>query len=261
MNTEHAEVVERVIEYMKKHLGENLSAQELAKMAGYSPFYFSRIFKKCTGISVRQYLSALRIESGKFELLKEPSLLVRIGMRVGISSPGTFNTRFKQFVGLSPKKFRSSSEKLHYYVNQYEHNPLRFSDEECISLPRVHCQIEAPSNFKGIIFVGFFPRPVPDQKPVAGTAMNLGRRTCVINDIPLGTYYLLAVGIEWSLNPKDYYLLSNSLRGKLDIPVVIGENTDLSTTLTLREPLPSDPPIVVNLPQLLLEKIRNNKAK
>jgi len=62
------------------------------------PFHFSRIFKRVTGISVRQYLSALRIESGKTELLHSPSLLVKIEMSVGLSSQGTFNTRFKQLV-------------------------------------------------------------------------------------------------------------------------------------------------------------------
>ncbi|GAB6926852.1 AraC family transcriptional regulator [Paenibacillus sp. JCM 10914] len=261
MNDEHRGTVQQTIEYMKGHLDEPMTTQQLADLAGYSPFHFSRVFKRVTGISVRQYLSALRVESGKSELLKRPSLLVKIGMNIGLSSPGTFNTRFKQFVGLSPKRFRSTSESLHQYVNQYENKPLHWTEEEQNVLPRIHCQIEAPETFRGMIYVGLFPRPVPDQKPITGTAVNLRNRSCILTRIPAGTYYVLAAGIPWSLNPRDYFLLNKSLRGKLDTPVHIEETTELSVKITLREPLPFDPPIVVNLPLLLFEKDRNDSAK
>lgn len=258
---EHTETIIRTIQYMKEHLDEPMTTRQLADLAGYSPFHFSRLFKRVTGISVRQYLSALRIESGKTELLHSPSLLVKIGMRVGLSSQGTFNTRFKQLVGLSPLKFRSTADSLHRYVNQYEHKPLAWTVEDAPALPRIHCRIEAPDPFRGIIYVGLFPRPVPDQKPIVGTAVNLKKRTCILTDIPTGTYYVLAAGIPWSLNPRDYLLLNTSLRGKLDYPVHIEQGTDLSVSITLREPLPYDPPIVVNLPLLLFEKDRNERAR
>ena len=61
-----------------------------------------------------------------------------------------------------------------------------------------------------MIYVGLFPRPVPDQKPVTGTAVNLKNRTCTLTGMPAGTYYVLAAGIPWSLNPKDYFLLGKS---------------------------------------------------
>ena len=66
----------------------------------------------------------------------------------------------------------------------------------------------------------------------------------------------MLAGIPWSLNPRDYFLLSKSLRGKREEPVHIDEETDLAVNITLREPLPYDPPIVVNLPLLLFEKDR-----
>lgn len=261
MNDEHAEAVRQTIQYMKEHLDEPMTTELLADLAGYSPYHFSRIFKRVTGISVRQYLSALRVESGKTELLQSPSLLVKIGMNIGLVSPGTFNTRFKQLVGLSPKRFRSTTESLHRYVNQYEHKPLAWAGEQSQALPRIRCRIEAPEAFRGMIYVGLFPRPVPDQKPVTGTAVNLKNRTCTLTGMPAGTYYVLAAGIPWSLNPKDYFLLDKSLRGKLEEPVHIDRGTDLDVKIALREPLPHDPPIVVNLPLLLFEKDRNNSAR
>lgn len=254
MNEYHSEAVEKAILYMKDRLNEDLTSQQLADLVGYSPYHFSRVFKSVTGITIRQYLSALRIESGKSHLLKEPSMLVKILYSIGFSSMGSFHTRFKQFVGLSPKRFRSSSESLHNYVNQYEFTPLTLTQEQEILLPRIKCHIETPESFRGLIFVGLFPRPIPDQKPVAGTALNLRDRTCQFSGIPHGTYYVLAAGIPWSLNPRDYFLLDRSLRGKYETSIVVDETTDMNLQLTLREPLPFDPPIVVNLPLLLFEK-------
>ncbi|WP_082112326.1 helix-turn-helix domain-containing protein [Paenibacillus sp. DMB20] len=259
LNEDHRVAVERVIEYMKKHMEEPVTTAQLAAHAGYSPYHFTRVFKAVTGISVRQYLSALRIEAGKIRILQEQSLMVKVLRRIGFSSIGSFQTRFKDYVGLPPKKFRSLSRTLHGYVNQYEDIPLSFPEQgDAEALPRIRCRIEAPPSFRGIIFVGLFPRPIPDRRPAAGSALNMQNRTCTFSDVPHGTYYLLAAGIPWSLNPKDYYLLDKTLRAKHDKPIQVDSGTDLQFSLTLREPLPFDPPIVINLPLLLFEK-KNRK--
>ncbi|WP_422658026.1 helix-turn-helix transcriptional regulator [Paenibacillus sp. EC2-1] len=246
---------------MREHLNEDITTRQLANYAGYSPYHFSRVFKSITGISVRQYLSALRIESGKAYLLKEPSMLVKVLYSIGFTSMGSFLTRFKQFVGQSPKRFRASSESLHSYINQYASTPLALPQEQERLLPRIRCQITTPDSFQGLIFVGLFPRPVPDQRPVTGTALNFQKRTCQFSGIPHGTYYLLAAGIPWSMNPKDYFLLDRSLRGKYETSILVDETTDMDLQLTLREPHPIDPPIVVNLPLLLFEQDKRKSAK
>ncbi|WP_054955855.1 AraC family transcriptional regulator [Paenibacillus dakarensis] len=261
MNDYREEAVEKAIQYMKEHLNEDIKAEQLANIVGYSPYHFARVFKSITGITIRQYLSALRIESGKSYLLKEPSLLVKILHSIGFSSSGSFHTRFKQFVGLSPKQFRSSSELLHNYVKQYESAPLSLPQGQESVLPRIQCHVTTPETFRGLIFVGLFPRPVPDQRPVAGTALNLRNRTCQFTGVPHGTYYVLAAGIPWSLNPRDYFLLEHAPRGIYDHSILVDETTDLNLKITLREPSPFDPPIVINLPLLLFEQDQKKNAK
>lgn len=49
-------------------------------------------------------------------------------------------------------------------------------------------------------------------------------------------------------------MLDKSLRGMHESAIVIDETTNLDVAITLREPLPQDPPIVVNLPLLLFEQ-------
>ncbi len=246
--------VEKAIDYMNKHLDRNITSEELARQVGYSPYHFSRIFKEITGIPPRHYLSALRIEKGKKVLLSSSESILKTLLSTGFQSFGTFSSKFKQFVGMTPSSFQRTTKDLHQFVALYQRQNSIVKDNKPSSLV---CNLIVPENFKGIMFIGLFPRPIPDQKPVVGTANLHTQVECTFTDIPPGTYYLLAAAIPFSLNPADYFLLDKALRGKFDEPLVVTETTNINLQLTLREPLPTDPPILVNLPQLLFEKEKN----
>ncbi|MED3573632.1 AraC family transcriptional regulator [Cytobacillus praedii] len=244
------------IEYMKKHLEEEITSEELASFVGYSPYHFSRVFKGITGVSPRHYLSALRIEAGKKILVDaSSSSILKTLLLIGFRSIGTFSTKFKQFVGLSPKKFQLRTEDLNQFINQFEHQEKL--EPITLTPPVVSCQLEFPKGFKGLIFIGLFPRPIPDQRPVAGTTITHNQTNCIFSSVPLGTYYVLAAALPLSFHPKDYFLLDAALRGKSDLAIEVTERTETEVKMKLRDPLPYDPPILINLPQLLFEKEKN----
>jgi AraC-like DNA-binding protein len=84
-----------------------LDLDAVAARAGYSRFHFVRRFREVYGESPGQYLSRRRIERAQ-ELLRTANLTVtEICMLVGFSSLGTFCTRFKQQVGMTPTEFRA----------------------------------------------------------------------------------------------------------------------------------------------------------
>lgn len=252
-SAEHIEAVIKAIEYMKKNIDEELTTEKLAEVAGYSPYHFSRVFKEVTGVSPRHYLSALRIEAGKELLIGSSSYsILKTLLKIGFKSMGTFSMKFKQFVGLSPKQFQSKAGKLHRFMNDFDEAVDGLPGS--VILPAVRCEIEVQASFKGLIFVGLFPRPIPDQKPIMGTAIRDAQQGCFFSGVPAGIYYVLAAAIPWSLNPRDYFLLSKNLRGKAEGPVEISENTICKVHIKLREPLSYDPPILINLPSLLFEK-------
>ncbi|MBT2663426.1 helix-turn-helix domain-containing protein [Bacillus sp. ISL-45] len=251
--TEHIRAVTKTIEYMKENINEELTSDKLAAVAGYSPYHFSRVFKEVTGVSPRHYLSALRIEAGK-EMLMESSShsILKTLLDIGFHSLGTFSSKFKQFVGQSPKQFQKDALKLHRFINEMDERENAVPND--VRLPAVQCRIEAPENFRGLIFVGLFPRPIPDQTPIAGTALRHTQRNYTFTRVPNGTYYVLATAIPRSLNPRDYFLLSKSLRGKAEGSIEISTGSWIEVHIKLREPMPYDPPILVNLPSLLFEK-------
>ncbi|WP_102262700.1 helix-turn-helix domain-containing protein [Mesobacillus jeotgali] len=250
---EQIELVSKTIEYMKKNIEEEITSEKLAELAGYSLYHFTRVFKDVTGISPRHFLSALRIEAGKEKLIGPSSgSILRTLLEIGFQSFGTFSSKFKQFVGQSPKQFQNSAVKLHRFMNDYDE--VNLGEPVSVKSPAVRCTLEVPVFFKGIIFVGLFPRPIPDQRPVVGIALRGTKKEYVFSKVPPGTYFALATAIPWSLNPRDYFLLSKNLRGKADCPVEISENNICIVNIKLREPLPYDPPILINLPSLLFEK-------
>ncbi|MBT2679380.1 helix-turn-helix transcriptional regulator [Bacillus sp. ISL-35] len=238
---------------MKENINEELTSEKLAEVAGYSSYHFSRIFKDVTGVSPRHYLSALRIEAGKEQLIDSASdSILKTLLNIGFQSLGTFSSKFKQFVGQSPKQFQKNAEELHRYMNSLDEFPNDLVVD--VKLPAVRCKVEAPEDFKGLIFVGLFPRPIPDQAPLAGAAIRNTQREVTFYGLPPGTYYALAAAIPWSLNPRDYFLLRKNLRGKAEESIKISSETVADVFIKLRDPLPYDPPILINLPSLLFEK-------
>lgn len=87
-------------QYMK-----NITLESVAKEINYTPYYLSRIFKKCTGKTFTEYLSSYRIERSK-QLIRDGKLSIKeIAASVGFNSQGYFAKVFKKYTGVSPGEF------------------------------------------------------------------------------------------------------------------------------------------------------------
>lgn len=254
-SNEQTKVIEDAIIFMRDHVDEEITTEDLASHVGYSTYHFIRLFKEVTGVTPRHYLSALRIEYSKQILLQSSSSHLKTLLSIGFRSMGSFSSRFKQFVGLSPKSFRQKNDLFISHFEKYRTKEGKSSFHSANKPPYVTCYIESPDTFKGMVFIGLFPRPIPDQRPVVGTAFKETNKWCVFSNVPIGEFYVLAAGIPWGINRKHYFLSKQSLRGKSD-RIIVGSDSTIEVKLTLRDPLPTDPPILLNLPHLLFERDR-----
>ncbi|MGI6007209.1 MAG: helix-turn-helix domain-containing protein [Ruminococcus sp.] len=94
------------LDYMKRHLFEDLSVRKVASVAGLSPSHFSRQFRSRTGFSPHEFIVLHRIDEAK-ALLHTTDLSVKeIAYRTGYHSEVNFITSFTGKVGLSPSAFR-----------------------------------------------------------------------------------------------------------------------------------------------------------
>ncbi len=92
--------------YIQNHFSEQISLEDVSEELGFTPTYFSTMFKKKTGTGFSKYLMSLRIEKAK-ELLKDTNDPVsEICRRVGYSDIKHFNRIFEQVSGVKPTVYR-----------------------------------------------------------------------------------------------------------------------------------------------------------
>ncbi len=106
-NKAHLRIVQQAIKYMEKNHAQELTLDEVATSVHLSSYYFSRIFKRETGMNFVEYLSKIRIERAR-ELLVDGDLNIgEIAARVGYQNPNYFSRVFKRGVGLTPSEYRN----------------------------------------------------------------------------------------------------------------------------------------------------------
>ena len=104
-------LIRRASSYIGEHFNDDISLEFLSDMVGLSPYYFSRAFKKETGVSPHQYLIETRISSAKFYLSGSDRSVSDIALSVGFKDESSFCLTFRRRVGLTPKAFRERSRK------------------------------------------------------------------------------------------------------------------------------------------------------
>ena len=99
----------RLAEYIKAHLGQELTLNELAAVAGLSPYHLARAYKASTGRSLWQTVLQSRVNEARRIILARADLpLAVIARDCGFDSYGQFIAAFRKFFGLLPSEYRDS---------------------------------------------------------------------------------------------------------------------------------------------------------
>lgn len=99
--------IEIAKEYIKNNYSKKICLEDVAKKSGYSYFYFSKLFKKYTGLSFNYYLNKIRVEQAK-KLISNYDLSLReISEKVGYEDCSYFSGVFKKYEGILPSEYRN----------------------------------------------------------------------------------------------------------------------------------------------------------
>lgn len=96
--------VQKVIQYLQTHYMEEITLSDIAQASGLSPYYFSRLFSKFTGISFKEYLTRTRVEKAEQLIRTSRSSMIDTAMECGFGSVRTFNRAFKAVKGYPPSR-------------------------------------------------------------------------------------------------------------------------------------------------------------
>lgn len=252
----HLRAVEQVIREMRARLHDPLTLHDLAEIARLSPFHFSRVFRQITGIPPGEFLAALRLDAAKRLLLTTDLDVTDICFEIGYSSLGSFTTRFTHLVGLSPRSLRRLAEDFVPPALALERNSAVQSPSVVQHATGLGGTICAPDAAARLVFVGLFPKPIPQVAPVACTLL-LEPGPFQLVPVPDGRYYLLTAALPWSADPLNYMLPGGDLLvGRSAGPLVRQHGVwSGAPAVTLRPPRPTDPPILLFLPHLLVQAL------
>jgi len=109
-NSEYAQRINRVIDYLRGNLDRQVKLEELAKVACFSEFHFHRIFGAVSGETLNNFTNRLRLEKAARLLRYTDRSLTDIALACGFSSSATFSRAFRSAYDTSPSQFRKSGE-------------------------------------------------------------------------------------------------------------------------------------------------------
>ncbi len=92
--------------YIIERCDQPLTLNTVADHIGFSPYYFSRTFKKTTNYSFVEYLTIQRLKRAQALLADATLSITEICYRSGFKSISTFNRVFLMYKGCSPSNYR-----------------------------------------------------------------------------------------------------------------------------------------------------------
>ena len=96
-----------VLNYIDEHYAEAVSATYLAEICHYSLAYFSRVFRKYTGLTFSEYIKRLRIRKA-CDKIRAGSRDTALYTQVGYTNKTTFYRHFRQVTGMTPLEYRKA---------------------------------------------------------------------------------------------------------------------------------------------------------
>ena len=95
-------------QFVQSHSEEPITLGQVVEHVHVSRFYFCKLFKKATGMTLTEYVARVRVEKAK-TLLGDPSLRVsEVVYAAGFGSIPHFNSVFKRHVGMPPTEYRAA---------------------------------------------------------------------------------------------------------------------------------------------------------
>lgn len=103
--------MQRVLDYIDRHLDDDLDLNAVSGIAAFSKYHFHRQFTATFGLSVHRYVQLARIKRASYQLAyRDAYNVTKIAMDAGYDAPDAFARAFRQRVGQSPSSFRNAPD-------------------------------------------------------------------------------------------------------------------------------------------------------
>ncbi len=105
----------KAIDYIEKHLTEEIDCNILARIACCSSFHFQRMFAYIAGVTLYEYIRTRRMALAAVDLQNKKDKIIDIAFKYGYDSPTAFNRAFKNVHKVAPSAARKEGTVLKAY--------------------------------------------------------------------------------------------------------------------------------------------------
>jgi AraC family transcriptional regulator len=179
-----------VLAYIEARPFEPMSVAELASVAGFSPYHFSRLFTARFGESVMSYMRTCRLQAAALRLMGDaPPALVELALDCGFESQEAFTRAFRRRYGAPPGRFQRG---------KLQHQPK----EKIMSDTKTQARVEQMQDLvKRDAFTVVGVRALFDQQNKSGIP---GLWPRLIRSLPLhGQANAVTYGVCWMENKAE----------------------------------------------------------
>ena len=107
----YATRVNRVLDFIERHLGDDLSIKQMARVASFSTFHFHRQFTDYVGVTPSRYVLLARMRRASYRLAFNPlERVIDVAQEACFENSESFSRAFKKTFGQSPSSFRNNPD-------------------------------------------------------------------------------------------------------------------------------------------------------
>jgi AraC-like DNA-binding protein len=99
----------RARDYLESHFNQDVTLDQLTRVAGLSPFHLLRTFRRALGMTPHAYVTQLRVTHAR-RLLQTGLPISQVALETGFNDQSHLTRRFKQIVGVTPGQYRLHSK-------------------------------------------------------------------------------------------------------------------------------------------------------
>jgi len=158
---EHIQL-DRAASYIREHFADELSLDEMAKVAGFSKYHFHRMFTHHYGETVGDYVRRIRLEKAALKLLAgKGSSITRVAFDCGFSSSQHFAKSFKTHFGVSPIEVSGKLNWENVLLKKIQNMEIEYGQRHCLP-----AQVKSDGTFIHIPVQGESPDGCDDLQEV-----------------------------------------------------------------------------------------------
>lgn len=144
--------VQRMQDYIEKHLIETITLADLARVSLFSPWHSYRIFKEYTQLTPAEYIRRLRLSKSALRLRDETCKIIDVAFDLGFGSADGYTRAFFREFGCTPREYASAPVPLSLFIPYgVKFRELRKEKKEMEHVKSVFIQVVEKPTRKAII--------------------------------------------------------------------------------------------------------------